>query len=77
MFLSCVMSKKYPHPSSDIIAVLGGLDYIDTIFTDFVGALDGIIRNGQSCKETSTTEEDQEGTNADEQAGSGYTTQGC
>jgi hypothetical protein len=45
------MSKKYPHPSSDIIAVLGGLDYIDTIFTDFVGALDGIIRNGQSCKE--------------------------
>lgn len=46
VFLSCVLSKKYPHPSSDVIAVLSGLDYIDTIFTDFVGTLDGIIRNG-------------------------------
>lgn len=50
VFLSCVMSKKYPHPSSDIIAVLAGLDYIDTIFADFVGALDGIIRNGKSLE---------------------------
>ena len=44
------MSKKFPHPSSDIIAVLAGLDSIDTIFTDFVGTLDGIIRNGKTCK---------------------------
>lgn len=34
-----------------MIAVLGGLDYIDTIFTDFVGALDGIIRNEKSRRE--------------------------
>ncbi|KAH7320265.1 hypothetical protein B0I35DRAFT_408946 [Stachybotrys elegans] len=45
-FLSCILSKKYPHPSSDIIVVLAGLDYVDTIFTDFVGTLDGIIRSG-------------------------------
>lgn len=50
VFLSCVLSKKYPHPSSDVIAVLAGLDYIDTIFTEFVGTLDGIIRNGKTCK---------------------------
>jgi len=48
VFLSCVLSKKYPHPSSDVIAVLAGLDHIDTIFTDFVGTLDGIIRIGIS-----------------------------
>lgn len=51
VFLSSVLSKKYSHPSSDIIAVLAGLDYIDTIFTEFVGTLDGIIRNGKNCKE--------------------------
>ncbi|KAG9257622.1 uncharacterized protein F5Z01DRAFT_404717 [Emericellopsis atlantica] len=48
VFLSSVLSKKYPQPSSDAIAVLAGLDYIDTIFTDFVGTLDGIIRNGKN-----------------------------
>src|SRR5690606_24689631 len=51
VFLSCVLSKKYPHPSSDVIAVLAGLDYVDTICTEFVGTLDGIIRNGETCKE--------------------------
>lgn len=30
--------------------VLAGLDYIDIVFTDFVGALEGIVRNGQNCK---------------------------
>jgi hypothetical protein len=45
------LSKKYPHPSSDIIAVLAGLDHIDTVFTEFVGTIDGIIRLGKSCKE--------------------------
>jgi hypothetical protein len=29
--------------------VLAGLDYIDTVFTDFIGALDAIIRNGKDC----------------------------
>ncbi|GJN75141.1 hypothetical protein VFPFJ_06687 [Purpureocillium lilacinum] len=45
IYLSCLLSKKYPHPSSDIINVLAGLDHIDPIFSDFVGTLDGIIRN--------------------------------
>ncbi|KAM4059271.1 UPF0588 membrane protein C20F10.02c [Hirsutella rhossiliensis] len=46
IFLSCLLSKKYAHPSSDIINVLAGLDHIDTVFTDFVSTLDGILRNG-------------------------------
>jgi len=46
----CVLGKKYTNPSSDIIDVLAGLDHIDTIFADFVAALDSIIRNGRSCQ---------------------------
>ncbi|KAL6854037.1 DUF1741 domain-containing protein [Trichoderma novae-zelandiae] len=46
VFLSCVLTKKYSHPSSDIITVLAGLDHVDTVFTDFVSTLDGILRNG-------------------------------
>ncbi|GKT66083.1 DUF1741 domain containing protein [Colletotrichum tofieldiae] len=48
VFLCSALSKKYAHPSSDIINVLAGIDYVDTIFTDFVGALDQIIRSGKS-----------------------------
>ncbi|CAJ2510938.1 Uu.00g065630.m01.CDS01 [Anthostomella pinea] len=47
-FFSAILPKKYTNPSSDIIAVLAGLDQVDTVFTDFVGALDGIIRNGKT-----------------------------
>lgn len=47
-FLSAVLSKKYTNPSSDIITVLAGLDHVDAVFTDFVGSLDYIIRNGKS-----------------------------
>lgn len=47
-FFSCVLPKKYTNPSSDIIGILAGLDQIDVVFTDFVGALDNIIRNGAS-----------------------------
>lgn len=50
MFLCSALSKKYAHPSSDIIIVLAGIDYVDTIFTDFVGAVDQIIRSGKSCE---------------------------
>lgn len=50
VFLSSVLSKKYSHSSSAIITVLAGLDHIDSVFTDFVGTLDGIIRNGKSRK---------------------------
>ncbi|WQF81187.1 Putative armadillo-like helical domain-containing protein [Colletotrichum destructivum] len=50
VFLCSALSKKYAHPSSDIINVLAGIDYVDTIFTDFVGALDQIIRGGKSLE---------------------------
>lgn len=43
-----MLAKKYMNPSSDIINVLAGLDHVDTVFSDFAGALDGIIRNGRS-----------------------------
>ncbi|PHH62767.1 hypothetical protein CDD81_6755 [Ophiocordyceps australis] len=45
IFLSCLLSKKYSHPSSDIIDILAGLDHIDTVFADFITALDAIVRN--------------------------------
>lgn len=47
-FFATVLPKKYTNPSSDIIAVLAGLDHVDQIFTDFVSALDAIIRNGKT-----------------------------
>ncbi|RYP01830.1 hypothetical protein DL764_006061 [Monosporascus ibericus] len=47
-FFAAILPKKYTNPSSDIIAILAGLDQIDAVFTDFVGTLDGIIRNGKS-----------------------------
>ncbi|KAI0156463.1 hypothetical protein GGR57DRAFT_82737 [Xylariaceae sp. FL1272] len=49
-FFSAILTKKYTNPSSDIIAVLAGLDEVDHVFTDFVGALDGIIRNGKTLE---------------------------
>lgn len=49
-FLAAVLAKKYTNPSSDIITVLAGLDHIDAVFTDFVGSLDYIIRNGKSSE---------------------------
>ncbi|KAI1751244.1 hypothetical protein F4782DRAFT_200320 [Xylaria castorea] len=49
-FFSAVLPKKYTNPSSDIIAVLAGLDHVDSVFTDFVGALDSIIRNGTALE---------------------------
>ncbi|KAL1855363.1 hypothetical protein Daus18300_011081 [Diaporthe australafricana] len=50
IFLSAVLSKKYTNPSSDIITVLAGLDHVDAVFTDFVGSLDFIIRNGKTME---------------------------
>ncbi|KAI0025897.1 DUF1741-domain-containing protein [Xylariomycetidae sp. FL0641] len=49
-FFSTALPKKYTNPSSDIIAILAGLDQIDAVFTDFVGALDGIIRTGHTLE---------------------------
>lgn len=41
------MTKKYTNPSPDTIAVLAGLDQVDTVFSDFVAVLDNAIRNGK------------------------------
>lgn len=49
-FLAAVLPKKYTNPSSDIIGVLTGLDEVDSIFSDFVAALDQTIRTGRSCR---------------------------
>lgn len=43
-----VLAKKYTNPSSDIIELLAGLDHIDTVFAEFVSALESLIRNGRS-----------------------------
>ncbi|KAK3953007.1 hypothetical protein QBC32DRAFT_211201 [Pseudoneurospora amorphoporcata] len=48
VFLVSVLGKKYTNPSSDIIEVLAGLDNVDSVFGEFVGALDGIVRGGGS-----------------------------
>ncbi|KAJ4142666.1 hypothetical protein NW754_010105 [Fusarium falciforme] len=50
VFLSCLLSKRYPHPSSDIMVLLAGLDHIDNVFTEFVGALENITRNGKDLE---------------------------
>ncbi|KAI9848241.1 MAG: hypothetical protein M1838_000597 [Thelocarpon superellum] len=49
-FLGGVLTKKYTNPSSDVIAVLAGLDQVDAIFTDFVYALDTTIKNGRAVE---------------------------
>jgi hypothetical protein len=48
VFLGAVLNKKYTNPSSDIISVLAGLHDADAVFSDFVSALDGAIRNGRN-----------------------------
>ncbi|KAK4237583.1 hypothetical protein C8A03DRAFT_44557 [Achaetomium macrosporum] len=47
-FMVAVLAKKYTNPSSDIIELLAGLDHVDAVFTEFVGALESLIRNGRS-----------------------------
>jgi hypothetical protein len=49
-FLACILKKKYTNPSSDVIAVLAGLDKVDQVISNFVAVLDGIIRSGSSSK---------------------------
>ncbi|TKX21237.1 hypothetical protein C1H76_6778 [Elsinoe australis] len=48
VFLSKVLSKRYQSPSSDIIEVLAGLDNVDAVFNDLVGALDKAIMQGRT-----------------------------
>ena len=53
VFLDVVLSKRYTNQSSDIIAVIAGLDQIDPILIAFASAADGTIRNGRTGKSTS------------------------
>ncbi|KAF2460635.1 hypothetical protein BDY21DRAFT_298782 [Lineolata rhizophorae] len=46
-FLAGVLAKRYTNPSSDVISVLAGLHDADSVFYEFVGALDSTIRNGR------------------------------
>jgi hypothetical protein len=32
------------------MVLLAGLDHIDSVFTEFVSAVEGIIRNSKDCK---------------------------
>jgi len=47
VFLDAALTKKYTNPSSDIIAVLTGLNDADAVMTDFVATLDTAIRGGR------------------------------
>jgi hypothetical protein len=49
-FLDAILSKKYTNPSSDVITILAGLDKVDVMFTEFVGALDRTIRSGRTLE---------------------------
>lgn len=49
-FLGGVLTKKYTNPSSDVIAVLAGLDEVDKRVSDLVNGIEDLIRNGSNCK---------------------------
>lgn len=72
-----VLAKKYTNPSSDIIELLAGLDHVDTVFTDFVGALESLIRNGRGaaheCCPNGIGHAGQEESRARNRAGCAYT----
>ncbi|KAI4268373.1 MAG: hypothetical protein L6R38_007858 [Xanthoria sp. 2 TBL-2021] len=48
VFLNIVLAKRYTNPSSEIIALLAGLDQVDTCFFDFVDAIENVIRSSAS-----------------------------
>lgn len=49
-FLGGILSKKYTNPSSDVIAVLAGLDKVDKLVSDLVSGIDDLIRNGNNSE---------------------------
>ncbi|KAL5001948.1 hypothetical protein BDV10DRAFT_191918 [Aspergillus recurvatus] len=46
--VNCYALEKYTNPSSDVIAVLAGLDKVDQVISNFVAVLDSIIRSGSN-----------------------------
>jgi hypothetical protein len=53
-FLGGVLSKKYTNPSSDVIAVLAGLNEVDRRVSHLVNGIDNIARNGRSSASSGT-----------------------
>jgi len=49
VFLENVLNKRYTTPSSDIIAVLTGLDGVDAL-GNLVAVLETTIRSGRNCR---------------------------
>ena len=49
-FLGGILSKKYTNPSSDVIAVLAGLDEVDKLVSDLISGIDDLIRNGSNSE---------------------------
>ncbi|CAK7236401.1 hypothetical protein SCUCBS95973_009595 [Sporothrix curviconia] len=47
-FLSAMLAKRYTSPSSDVIDLLAGLDRVDAVLSDFVAALDQLLRHGKT-----------------------------
>ncbi|KAI5791673.1 hypothetical protein DFH27DRAFT_595948 [Peziza echinospora] len=50
VFLRSILTKRYTNLSSDIISLLTGLDNVDKVFTGFVAALEGLVRNGRNIE---------------------------
>jgi hypothetical protein len=44
VFVGAMLAKKWAHASSDVIAALAGIDRVDAVMTEFVGAVDGVIK---------------------------------
>lgn len=49
-FLGGVLSKKYTNPSSDVIAILAGLDQVDKLVSDLVSGIDDLLRSGSDSE---------------------------
>lgn len=49
-FLGGALSKKYTNPSSDVIAILAGLDEVDKRVSDLVNGIDDLVRNGSNSE---------------------------
>jgi hypothetical protein len=49
VFVGAMLAKKWAHASSDVIAALAGIDRVDAVMTEFVGAVDGVIKTAPDC----------------------------
>lgn len=49
-FFGGVLSKRYTHPSSDVITILASLDDVDKLMSDLVNGVDDLVRHGSNCE---------------------------